>query len=116
MALVDRRIDVEHDAIGMRVLEREFQIGLTDTTRTVGGADAIRGRLFQRIGEFAEGFRPHRRQDVGLVLEIAVGRLGVAAQRLGQLPHRHAFIAEPGEALGRDAAEFGAKVGNILFG
>src|SRR5689334_1150495 len=116
MGLVDRRIDVEHDAIGMWVLERETEIGLADQSATASKVGRGRSGLLERIGEPAEGLRAHRGQDVGLVLEITVGSLGTAAQRLGKLAHSDAFIPETRESLGRDLAKLGAEVGDILFG
>src|SRR5204862_1015860 len=74
------------------------------------------GSLLQRIGEAAERLGAHGRQDVGLVLEIAVRRLGAAPQRLGELAHGDAVVAEAGEAFGRDLAQLGAEIGDVLCG
>ena len=116
MLFVNRRIDLEHDAIGVRILEREGEIGLARQPPALGRVGDAGGSLLERIGELAEGLGAHRRQDVGLVLEIAIGRLGAAAQRLGELAHGDALIAEAGETLGRDLAQFGAEVGDVLVG
>jgi hypothetical protein len=116
MAFVNRRIDLEHDAIGVRILEGKGKIGLAGQPPAVGRIGDAGRRLLECIGELAKSLGAHRRQDVGLVLEIAIGRLGAAAQRLGELAHGDAFVAEAGEALGRDPAQLGAKVGDVLFG
>ena len=116
MAFVDRRVELEHDAIGVRVLEREGEIGLAGQPAALGRVLRAVHRLLERVGELGEGLRPHRGEDVGLVLEVAVRRLGAAAQRLGELAHGDALVAVLGEALGRDLAQLGAKVGDVLFG
>ena len=116
MAFVNRRIDLEHDAIGVGILEGEGKIGLAGQPPALGRVGDAGRRLLERVGELAEGLGAHRRQDVGLVLEIAIGRLGAAAQRLGELAHGDALVAEAGEALGRDPAQLGAEVGDVLVG
>lgn len=104
MLVADRLVDLEHDPIGMRMLVGEAQIGVADAARPVERLIAAGRRGFERVGEAGKGLGPHGRQDVGLVLEVAIGRLGTAAQRLGQLAHGDALVAETGEPLGGDPA------------
>ena len=116
MLVANRLIDLEHDAIGMRMLVGEPQIGVPHAAGLVEWPLALRRRRFERVGEAGKSLGPNRGQDVGLVLEIAIGRLGAAAQRLGELAHGDALIAETGEPLGGDPAQLGAEIGDVLFG
>src|SRR6185312_11986421 len=102
MGPIDRRIDVEHDAIGVWVLEGETEIGLAYQPAPASEVGRSSSSLLKCIGKPTEGLRAHRGQDIGLVLEIAVRRLGTAAQRLSKLAHGDAFVAETRESLGRD--------------
>ena len=108
-----RLVQIEHQLVGMRVAKREGHIGLA--YRGALGARAHRGVAggLQRLGKPVEAVGPDRRQDVVLVLEIAIGRHRRDAELGGQLAHGHRVRPVLGEQVLGGLAKAVPKVGDV---
>jgi hypothetical protein len=88
---------VEHQTIGAGLVEGEVEIGAADRVGALGGVALDLGGILERGGEAVEGRRPHRRQNLVLVLEITVGGHRADPQFPRQFAHRHRLRPMRGE-------------------
>jgi hypothetical protein len=109
-------LEFEHDPIGVGFGDREVGIRQThcaEPGRMIGMA-ADSG--FDRLGETVGSGGTDRVEDLGLVLEIAVGRHRAAADSLGESSHRHTLVAIFRKEAGRLEAEGFSKILELVLG
>ena len=109
-------VQVEHQLVGVRMIEGEIQIGLANGDALGANAARRRARRLQGVGEAVEAVCANGGEDIVLVLEIAVGRHRRDAEVGRQLAHSHRIRAPLGEQPLGGLAEPLAEIGDISVG
>src|SRR6185437_13729394 len=87
MARLIRRIEVEHQPVGMGILAREVEIGAPDGAGPREGVFAGGEGALQRVGKAVEGFGADEGEDLLAIGEVAVETHRAAPELLGDVAH-----------------------------
>ncbi|MEA3084242.1 MAG: hypothetical protein QOC89_1939 [Paraburkholderia sp.] len=103
---------IEHQAVGVRLVECERHVGVADD-RVIGRGRPLR-RCFEPRRKAVECGGADHRKDFVFVAEVAIGRHRAATQLLGQFAHRHALCAARGERVFGHAPHGFAKLLDVV--